>query len=219
LINHQINNFTVRISSNVKIHDLQTKLYKSDQFLPLGPFLNNFKIHEIINFNLIGGYIESFGQPKDWIINVVINNSNNKIETGADVVKNVSGYNLTRFISGSRNKLGEINEITLRTLPFNKINKNYEPCQIENGFRAVLLPSQVYIIEKLLINNQIKYQSFNSVGIIDYVYAGKRVLDDKKLFFKKFYKLQNFIPILLNKKEDNDYNKLIMKLGENVIKN
>ena len=121
--------------------------------------------------------------------------------------------------SGSRNKLGEINEITLRTLPFNKINKNYEPCQIENGFRAVLLPSQVYLIEKLLINNQIKYQSFNPMGIIDYVYAGERVLDDKKLFFKKFYKLQNFIPILLNKKEDNDYKKLIMRLGENVIKN
>ena len=80
MIQHHVKNFTVQVSAEFGFHELQSELNKYDQFIPLGPFSIPFKVNEIIEYNLIGGYVEDFGQPKDWIINAVITSAEGEIE-------------------------------------------------------------------------------------------------------------------------------------------
>ena len=214
MITHHVNNFTVKVNPAIGINDLQVELEKSNQFIPLGPFSTDVKIDDIIEFNLIGGFVELFGQPKDWIINAEISTSTGDVETGADVVKNVSGYNLTRFIAGSRGKIGKLRKVTFRTLPIRK-KINVEPCKILNGFRIVLLPDKIQDIEKLLLKQPCNIQIFAKNGIVDIELFQEFKLEKIIPKIEKWYVLKNGVPFPLNE-NNSEYHKLIEKLTENV---
>lgn len=213
MIQHHVKNFTVQVSAEIGFHELRSELIKNDQFIPLGPYSLPFKVNEIIEYNLIGGYVEDYGQVKDWIINAVISTSEGEIETGANVVKNVSGYNLTRFIVGSRGKFGKLNKVCLRTLP---IHKNYhaESCQISGGYRLVVLPESVLQFEQFLENKNVKFQSFIKMGIIDCEIKSNTIFSEINDKILKLYKLINGIPNLLNQDQSLNSEKLLTKLNE-----
>lgn len=81
----------------------------------------------------IGGNIaENSGGPKavkygvvsDYVLNLELVLPNGEIiNTGANVLKNATGYNLTQLIVGSEGTLGFVTKITLKLLPHPKFDK------------------------------------------------------------------------------------------------
>lgn len=60
-----------------------------------------------------------YGVTKDYILNLeVVLPSGEVIETGANVLKNSTGYNLSQLIAGSEGTLGIVTKITLKLIPY-----------------------------------------------------------------------------------------------------
>lgn len=59
-----------------------------------------------------------YGVTKDWVLNLEVVLANGRvIETGANTLKNSTGYNLTQLIVGSEGTLGIVTKATLKLLP------------------------------------------------------------------------------------------------------
>lgn len=178
-------NLIIKVSGDEPINKIQSELEKHNQFIPIGPFDFDYRISEIVNHNLIGKFVDDFGQIKDWVINIELNS--NTLHLGADVVKNVSGYNLSRLIVGGLGEFGEIKSVTFRTLPIQK--KTNVSSQILNGYRIVCLLENLEEIEKLLKDSNFQFIIYRSIGVVD---ISKNL--DSNLILKK-YNLKNGIPI------------------------
>ena len=64
-----------------------------------------------------------YGVTKDWVLNLeVVLADGTIIRTGADTLKNSTGYNLTQLMIGSEGTLGFITEATLKLLPWPSYN-------------------------------------------------------------------------------------------------
>lgn len=98
-----------------------------------------------------------YGVVKDYVLNleVVLPNSD-IIWTGANVLKNSTGYNLTQLIVGSEGTLGIVTKIVLKLLPhpkhellmlapFNNLEKAGEA--VSAIFRAGFTPSALELVE------------------------------------------------------------------------
>ena len=59
-----------------------------------------------------------YGVTKDYVLNLeVVLPSGEVIWTGANVLKNATGYNLTQLIVGSEGTLGIVTKIVFRLIP------------------------------------------------------------------------------------------------------
>lgn len=64
-----------------------------------------------------------YGVTKDWVLNLeVVMADGTVIRTGANTLKNSTGYNLTQLMVGSEGTLGIITEATLKLLPWPRFN-------------------------------------------------------------------------------------------------
>lgn len=64
-----------------------------------------------------------YGTTRDYVLNLeVVLPTGEIIQTGANVLKNSTGYNLTQLMVGSEGTLGIITKITLKLLPFPSYN-------------------------------------------------------------------------------------------------
>ena len=62
-----------------------------------------------------------YGVTKDWVLNLeVVLATGEVIRTGANTLKNSTGYNLTQLMVGSEGTLGVITQATLKLLPLPK---------------------------------------------------------------------------------------------------
>lgn len=180
-------NLIIKVGGDETINKIQSELEKHNQFIPIGPFDFDYQISEIVNHNLIGKFVDNFGQIKDWVLNIELNTNSNTMHLGADVVKNVSGYNLSRLIVGGLGEFGEIKSVTIRTLPIQK--KTNVSGQILDGYRIVCLLENLEEIEKLLEDSNSQFIIYRSIGVVD---ISKDI--DSNLILKK-YILNNGIPI------------------------
>ena len=65
-----------------------------------------------------------YGVTKDFVLNLeVVLPDGNIIQTGANTLKNSTGYNLTQLMVGSEGTLGIVTKATLKLLPLPKFNK------------------------------------------------------------------------------------------------
>jgi FAD/FMN-containing dehydrogenase len=115
IIEHYQRDLTVRVSAGMTIGDLQTELEKTNQFLPIDcdPDLT---VGEIITHNVYGPLRKSYGGPRDLLLGLrYIDGHGRDIHVGGRTVKNVAGYDLTRFMVGSLGQFGLVYEATLRT--------------------------------------------------------------------------------------------------------
>ena len=191
-MNFSKSNFVVKVNGELNFNSIQQKLKEENQFIPVGPFDENYTIEEIINNNLIGKYVDFFGQVKDWVLNVELENKSSNYILGADIVKNVSGYNLSRFIVGGEGDYGNIKNVTFRTLPILKMPK--VGGQILNGVRIVCLLENQNKIKEFFQNEKLDFIHFNKIGVFDI--ESEIDLDGiEKLIVRKFL-LKNGIPKL-----------------------
>ena len=123
--------------------------------------------------NAGGARAVKYGVTKDYVINLEVVLANGEIIwTGANTLKNSTGYNLTQLMVGSEGTLGVITKIVLKLLPKNSHNvlmlvpffKAEQACEAVSAiFRAGIVPSALEFMERDAIDWTLKYN--NNIAI------------------------------------------------------
>lgn len=115
VLEHYERDLTIRVASGCTIGKLQTVLAQTNQFLPTDAD-DDLTIGEMIQHNVYGPLRTTYGGPRDWLLGLsYINGQGHLVAVGGRTVKNVAGYDVTRFLVGSLGELGIIAEVTMRT--------------------------------------------------------------------------------------------------------
>ena len=122
-----------------------------------------------------------YGVVKDYVLNLqVVLPTGDIIWTGANVLKNSTGYNLTQLMVGSEGTLGLVTKIVLKLIPhpkydllmlvpFNDLEK--AGAAVSAIFRAGFVPSAMELVEVDALKIVSKYLDSNTIPIGDDVAA------------------------------------------------
>lgn len=122
-----------------------------------------------------------YGTTKDYILNLeVVLPTGEIIETGANTLKNSTGYNLTQLMVGSEGTLGIATKIIVKLLPLPKYDLLMlvpfrsldEACAaVSEVFRAGFTPSAMELMERDALDWVSKYVQSNVVKLEDDIQA------------------------------------------------
>ena len=122
-----------------------------------------------------------YGVTKDYVLNLeVVLPTGEVIWTGANTLKNSTGYNLTQLMVGSEGTLGIVTKIVLKLIPQNKHNvlllvpfyKAEQACEAVSAiFRAGIVPSALEFMERDAIDWTLKFVDGLNVTVNDKVQA------------------------------------------------
>lgn len=122
-----------------------------------------------------GARAVKYGVTKDYVLNLEVVLPNGEIIwTGANTLKNSTGYNLTQLLVGSEGTLGIVTKIVLKLLPLNKFNvlmlvpfyKAEQACEAVSAiFRAGMVPSALEFMERDAIDWAVQFIDGISVEI------------------------------------------------------
>lgn len=128
-----------------------------------------------------GARAVKYGVTKDYVLNLEVVLPNGKIIwTGANTLKNSTGYNLTQLMVGSEGTLGVITKIVLKLLPQNTHNilmlvpffDANQACEaVAKIFHAGIVPSALEFMEREAIDWTLKYVSDVNLTIKDEIKA------------------------------------------------
>lgn len=134
-----------------------------------------------ISENSGGPKAVKYGVTKDYVLNLEIVLPTGEIMwTGANVLKNSTGYNLTQLMIGSEGTLGIITKIVFRLIPHPKYNvvmlipfrDPAKACEAVSAvFREGITPSGMEFMERDAINFTLKYAGGISMQIPGHVKA------------------------------------------------
>lgn len=113
VIEYDTENTFITVGSGMKLNDLQKLLEENNQWLPLRPpfFKEDSTLGSIVAMGAAGPERVAYGAPRDLLLGLQYIDSEGKmVTTGGKVVKNVSGYDMTRLLTGSEGTLGLITE-------------------------------------------------------------------------------------------------------------
>jgi glycolate oxidase len=115
-----------------------------------------------------------YGVTKDYVLNLeVVLPTGEIIWTGANVLKNSTGYNLTQLITGSEGTLGIITKIVFRLIPLPKHNllmlapffSALKACEAVSAiFMAGITPSALEFLERDAIDWTLKYVDTSAIS-------------------------------------------------------
>lgn len=118
-----------------------------------------------------------YGVTKDYVLNLeIVLPDGEIIWTGANVIKNATGYNLTQLLTGSEGTLGIITKIVLRLIPHPTHNllmlvpffSAEQACEaVAAIFRAGIIPSGMEFMERDALLWTLKYEPENTVEVKD----------------------------------------------------
>ncbi len=107
--------FVVRIGAGATMADIRTALGTHGQFVPLDGD-DELTLGELVLHDVWGPMRIGFGAARDLLLGVrFIDGQGGDVRAGGRTVKNVAGYDLSRFIVGSLGEMGLPCELTLRT--------------------------------------------------------------------------------------------------------
>jgi glycolate oxidase len=122
-----------------------------------------------------------YGVVKDYVLNLeMVLPSGEIIWTGANVLKNATGYNLTQLVVGSEGTLGIVTKIVLKLIPLPKhdllmlvpFSSAENACAAVSAiFRSGYTPSALEFMERDALEWVMKYVDSSSVTIGDNVQA------------------------------------------------
>ena len=117
--------------------------------------------------NAGGARAVKYGVTKDYVLNLEVVLANGEIIwTGANTLKNSTGYNLTQLMVGSEGTLGIITKIVMKLLPQNTHNvlmlvpfyDAKQACEAVSAiFRAGIMPSALEFMERDAIDWTLKF--------------------------------------------------------------
>ena len=104
--------------AGIRARDLQSLINQKKMFLPFNPWYPDSTIGSIVACNDSGANRMNGGGLRDSIIGIeYINGKGELVKAGGRVVKNVTGYDLSRMMLGSRGGLGVITAVNFKVLP------------------------------------------------------------------------------------------------------
>lgn len=152
-------NLQVTTEPGVITQVLQEKVKEFGLFYPPDPASKgSCFIGGNISENSGGPKAVKYGVTADYVLNLEVVLPNGEvIWTGANVLKNATGYNLTQLIVGSEGTLGVVTKIVLKLLPHPTIDKLMlvpffdaeKACEaVAELFKAGIIPSGLEFMEK-----------------------------------------------------------------------
>ena len=118
---HDVPNLSLSVEAGITLSAVQEKLAGTGKgsFLPLDPpYTEKATIGGIIATNGSGPRRYIYSTARDLLLGLKVVSPNGDIVAfGGKTVKNVSGYDMTKLMIGSRGALGVITEITTKLLP------------------------------------------------------------------------------------------------------
>jgi glycolate oxidase len=122
-----------------------------------------------------------YGVTKDYILNLeVVLPTGEIIFTGANTLKNSTGYNLTQLMVGSEGTLGIVTKIIVKLLPYPKHNllmlvpfrNTEEACKaVSEIFRAGFTPSALEFMERDALDWVCKFVNDSTIKLEDDIQA------------------------------------------------
>lgn len=167
------NNYQVTTEPGVITQVLQEAVKEKGLFYPPDPASKgSCFIGGNVSENSGGPKAVKYGVTKDYVLNLeVVLPTGEVIWTGANVLKNATGYNLTQLIVGSEGTLGVITKIVLRLIPHPTHNllmlvpfyQAAKACEaVAEIFKAGITPSGMEFMERdALIFTQELTQNFS----------------------------------------------------------
>ena len=108
----------VGVEAGMSIRTLQKMLGERGMLLPINPWYPDSCVGSVVACNDFGPNRMFMGGLRDYIIGIEYINGKGEIVTaGGKVVKNVSGYDLTRMMIGSQGGLGVVTALNFKVLP------------------------------------------------------------------------------------------------------
>ncbi len=175
-------NFQVTTEPGVITQVLQEHLKTEGLFYPPDPASKgSCFIGGNVSENSGGPRAVKYGVVKDYVLNLeMVLPDGQIIWTGANVLKNATGYNLTQLIVGSEGTLGVITKIVLRLIPAVKhdllmlvpFRSAVEACAAVNAiFLAGYTPSALEFMERDALEWSMRYVQSSGVNLPDDIKA------------------------------------------------
>ncbi|BAS29207.1 FAD-binding oxidoreductase [Limnochorda pilosa] len=119
VVEHRPEDMTVTVQAGVRWGDLAARLGQAGHELPFDPpVLPEATVGGMTAVGLSGPRRFAYGRLRDWVLGVQVVRPDGTItRAGGRVVKNVSGYELSKVYVGSLGTLGVITEVTFKTRP------------------------------------------------------------------------------------------------------
>ena len=198
ILNIDERNFQVTVEPGVITQVLQEAVIEKGLYYPPDPASRgSCFIGGNIAENSGGPKALKYGVVKDYVLNLeVVLTSGEIIWTGANVLKNSTGYNLTQLIVGSEGTLGIVTKIVLKLIPYPRkellmlvpFRNMEEACVCVNEiFKAGISPSALEFIERDAIDWAMKYVEDINLDIKDDIEAHLLIEvdgNDKELLLK-----------------------------------
>jgi len=152
-------NLQVITEPGVITEALQNAMIEKGLFYPVDPSSKGTSfIGGNVALNSGGPRAVKYGVVKDFVLNLeVVLPTGEVIWTGANTLKNSTGYNLTQLMVGSEGTLGIVTKIVLKLLPYPKFNNvllapfktmDDASAAVSAVFRAGIIPSCIEFMER-----------------------------------------------------------------------
>jgi hypothetical protein len=152
-IDHHVADLTATCAADVTLDDLQRKLGEAQQWLPIDGD-PRATVGTLVSTHSTGPLRLGFGAWRDLLLGVQVHLRNGELITaGARTMKNVAGYDLSKFIVGSFDRFGQLVTITIRTYrrPTHALRVEFTPSETLLG---ELLPTSARPQWSLLAGDQ-----------------------------------------------------------------
>ena len=169
-------NYQVTVEPAVITEHLQNVLQDKGLYYPPDPAGRGYShIGGNIATNAGGPRCVKYGVTRDYVLNLEIVLSNGEVLwTGANTLKNSTGYNLTQLITGSEGTLAVVTKIVLKLLPYPPFNllmlalfhKAEEACAVvADIFKSGVIPSALEFMDKVTIDYAVRYVGSSPIPI------------------------------------------------------
>lgn len=155
-----------------------------------------------------GPHALKYGVTKDYVLNLEVVLPNGEIiQTGANTLKNSTGYNLTQLMVGSEGTLGIITKAVLKLIPYPDKNilmlvpffSATKACEAVSAiFRAGIMPSAIEFMERDAIDWVMKFVDGLTVPVKDEVHAHLLIEVDGNDMDELFKQAERINEVLLN---------------------
>lgn len=182
IIHLDTENFQVTVEPGMITEELQNAVKEKGLFYPPDPASKgSCFIGGNIAENSGGPRAVKYGVVKDYVLNLEVVMPNGDIMwTGANVLKNATGYNLTQLVVGSEGTLCVVTKIVLRLIPAVKhdllllvpFRKASEACKAVNAIcMAGIGPSALEFMERDALECAINYYQSSAIKLPDDIQA------------------------------------------------
>lgn len=169
-------NLQARVEPGVITQIFQEEVIKKGLYYPPDPSSRgSCYLGGNIAHNSGGPRAVKYGVTRDFVLSLeVVLADGNIIETGANVLKNSTGYNLTQLLIGSEGTLGIVTAITFKLVPYPRLTKillapffnAVNACEAVSAiFRAGIIPSAMEFMERDAIDWTLKYKTDITIQI------------------------------------------------------